>query len=402
MEYDYEKYCRYKKYILKWPINVQKMKEEAFIGVVEKLIVQMEYVKSKDLFDEEYYTQMYPEVLEFDITPIEHYFLVGFICDNNNAKNPNKYFNTIKYQEKIKDKVRIIVNPLYHYALSQNLVKSIDDINEEFDRYEKFVFSDDVKVIKVNGKKEAIEGKGAEDYIDFKVLIHIHCYYVDLVEEMLKRFLLIKDKIDFVITTNTIEKENEINEILKNIGIKANVFVVENRGRDVGPFYVGLKKIYKEYDILLHLHTKKSPRYKVEIGWFEDMLDKLALNEDYIINLLKLFKRNNNLGIIIPSLLNHIRKETTWGDNYSKAKELVQKMGYDEDELDKFMLKFSAGNMFWARTKAIEPIFSLDLEFSDFPEEPIEDDGTIAHSLERLPCFVAEQKGYFSCAIEPK
>ncbi len=390
-------YAKYKKYILKWPINVSKMDEEAFHMVIDRIIEQLEYVESKKLFDDEYYVNTYPEVLETDLTPIEHYFFVGFICSNGNGKNPNKDFDTFAYQEKIKNVVRILVNPLYHFAIYKDLVKSVDEINGDFDRYESFVFSDDLKVVKLDTENHK------KNDVDFKILVHVHCFYLDILEEILDRFISFKNVFDFVITTDTAEKSNEIEALLNSKEIKGEIFVVDNRGRDVGPFYVGLKSIYKNYDILLHMHTKKSPKNNAQIRWFEDILDKLAYNESYILNILELFKNYNNLGVVIPSILEKLRKDTMWlENNYTKAEVLVQEMGYNTEDLKSFMLKFAVGNMFWARTDAIEPIFSLDLDYGDFPEEPLDDDGTIAHALERLQCFVAEREGYFSCAVEPK
>ena len=47
------------------------------------------------------------------------------------------------------------------------------------------------------------------------------------------------------------------------------------------------------------------------------------------------------------------------------------------------VIEFSQGTMFWARGDYLAPMFSMKLDFKDFPEEPIGDDGTIAHALER-------------------
>jgi lipopolysaccharide biosynthesis protein len=55
---------------------------------------------------------------------------------------------------------------------------------------------------------------------------------------------------------------------------------------------------------------------------------------------------------------------------------------------------FPVGTMFWARTAALKPLFNLKLGWSDYPEEPLPNDGTILHALERLLPFVAQHAGY--------
>ena len=55
---------------------------------------------------------------------------------------------------------------------------------------------------------------------------------------------------------------------------------------------------------------------------------------------------------------------------------------------------FSEGTMFWYRPDALKPLFDLNLQYEDFPEEPIGVGGTIPHAIERLPGFVVQNNGY--------
>jgi lipopolysaccharide biosynthesis protein len=50
--------------------------------------------------------------------------------------------------------------------------------------------------------------------------------------------------------------------------------------------------------------------------------------------------------------------------------------------------------MFWARTKALMPLFDLKLGWDDYPEEPVPIDGTLLHAIERLLPFAARHAGY--------
>jgi lipopolysaccharide biosynthesis protein len=55
--------------------------------------------------------------------------------------------------------------------------------------------------------------------------------------------------------------------------------------------------------------------------------------------------------------------------------------------------EFPVGSMFWARPCALSPLLDLKLDWDDYPEEPIPDDGTILHALERLIPFSAGKVG---------
>ena len=62
---------------------------------------------------------------------------------------------------------------------------------------------------------------------------------------------------------------------------------------------------------------------------------------------------------------------------------------------------FPVGNMFWFRPGALRPLLESNIDYKDFPEEPIPNDGTLAHAVERILLYVAQHEGYSSSAIEP-
>ena len=59
----------------------------------------------------------------------------------------------------------------------------------------------------------------------------------------------------------------------------------------------------------------------------------------------------------------------------------------------------TVGTIFWARTKSLHKLFNYGWDYSSFPEEPLPNDGTISHAIERCLCFVAKDAGYDSGTI---
>ena len=62
--------------------------------------------------------------------------------------------------------------------------------------------------------------------------------------------------------------------------------------------------------------------------------------------------------------------------------------------LPKTTFNFPVGNMFWARTTALKPLFDLGLAWDDYPSEPVPYDGSLLHALERILPFVTENTGF--------
>lgn len=87
----------------------------------------------------------------------------------------------------------------------------------------------------------------------------------------------------------------------------------------------------------------------------------------------------------------------TWLANRLQGPQLLDKMKLPM--IDGYF-NFPAGSMFWAKTAAMLPLFNLNLEYKDFPEERGQADGTLAHVIERLLGIVPLQCGYKSIIIK--
>lgn len=225
-----------------------------------------------------------------------------------------------------------------------------------------------------------------------RVALHIHVFYTELLLPILNLIKQNNSSVDLLISTNNSNNKKIIGDLLSaqtryNFLIK----IVPNKGRDIGPFFTGFHEEVLKYDIVGHLHTKKSPHFNNQYAiqlWNNFLLENLIAGKYKMMDeILNNFSIDSNLGLVFPDDPHLFG----WGKNQFFAKQLAKKMGIDQ-YLPQGNFNFPAGNMFWARTKALKPLFDFKLTWDDYPPEPIPLDGTLLHAIERiLPAVVHSQ-----------
>ena len=194
---------------------------------------------------------------------------------------------------------------------------------------------------------------------------------------------------------------SEIYDDLKNYIIKfskANHFeilIVENKGRDILPFLKQFKDKFRFYKYLCHIHTKKSLTVPI-IGflWRNYLFNNLLGNSNIISGILYEFENKRKLGFIFPETFYGIIKHF-----YILTKETKKWIKFLFSKLFPYyeigeLINFPAGNMFWAKVKAIYQIFLYD--FSEyFPNEGDQTNDTIMHALERIWLYLVKFNHFF-------
>lgn len=227
-----------------------------------------------------------------------------------------------------------------------------------------------------------------------RIGVHIHAYYPDLLNGILERMELNKLECDYLISTPNADAAVEVENILANKAYRHRCFVRQtaNRGRDIGPFFTGFKAELQNYDVVGHFHTKKSPHVTLSHlvpDWIEFLLENMiggrCRSADAILSA---FSKNRELGLVFaddPHLIG-------WDKNRSFAARLATKMHLAP--LTSGFFPFPVGTMFWARPRALSPLFDLNLQWEDYPGEPLPIDGSMLHALERLLPRVVEHTGF--------
>lgn len=239
---------------------------------------------------------------------------------------------------------------------------------------------------------------------DKKILVVVHLFYEELWEYDFKYLRNIPSYIDILITTSSKKKkEFFIKKIADNLENNCSVIEVGSRGRDMSALFVGAKDTIINYDYFCFIHDKKSEgKEYITVGAaFRDILwENILGSRDYINSIVSEFDNHPNLGLIVPPRVYHGTYFYTftnkyWTMCYDDVIELLNQMNIKAN-ISKDYPPLSIGNCFWARVDALKPIFDLNLEYVDFPPEPLPPDGTISHALERVYGYVAASQNYYT------
>ena len=231
-----------------------------------------------------------------------------------------------------------------------------------------------------------------------KVLLQVHVHYIDLLKEVINKTNNMPVPFDLYITTNTKEKRTYIENYLK-LYSKANKFeilITSNKGRDIIPCLIQLKRIWMNYKYFCHIHTKKH-EFNEDLGkfWQQYLYENLLGNENIIKQILTDFENNNKLGFIFPENYHTIIKNSY----FYKYKiyyhlDIIFGILFPNKKLRAGnIMNFPAGNMFWARTNAIYQIFNEKL-IQLAPGENGQKDDTLLHAIERFWLFLVKLNGF--------
>lgn len=231
-----------------------------------------------------------------------------------------------------------------------------------------------------------------------QVAVHLHTYYVDLLEEFLMAFENFHFTYDLFLTTDSEKKKVEIEKILTEHGKVGKVYITGNRGRDVIPM-LRLKKELSKYDYIGHFHTKKSPEYPHWVGdsWRNELFDMLIKPADKVIASLE---NDERLGLVIadiPTFFRYTKIVDPWNENkFADDMNLLWermniKRSIDFNQLNTFIMSY--GTFIWFKYDALKPLFDLNLQNADIPAEPLPQH-TILHSIERILVYLAWSQRY--------
>lgn len=209
---------------------------------------------------------------------------------------------------------------------------------------------------------------------DKAILLHLH--YFEAVQELLENSN--PHKLDLIITVTSNINLKEL-ETIKEFYPNTYFIPVKNLGRDVLPFLEVLHSGFlKNYKHCLKIHSKKSPHLPNQKGteWrkslYKDLLD-LGKYEHLI-------KSNPLKGIWFSEDIAR-EVEDSSSVNFKRLKSLLK--------MNPKGKIYASGTMFWFDPKVAINALPSELKHLEFENEPLINDGSWAHVLERaIPIMI--------------
>lgn len=220
------------------------------------------------------------------------------------------------------------------------------------------------------------------------IAVHLHLFYLNLVPEFAKALSNIPVPFALFVSVPEAIKtdEKDLEESLHRISKLQRLEIrrTPNKGRDLAPMLCTFADELQQYDLILHLHSKKSPHEPLLKDWLPFILFHLLPTSPRINDIF--YELEHGTGMVAPPDFLYYTP-TGWGSkkNMILAQQLIDRSGLNIHLKEEYPhILFPQGSMFWARTEFLKELFALGLTYDDFPEEPIAPDGTIAHAMERL------------------
>jgi lipopolysaccharide biosynthesis protein len=255
-------------------------------------------------------------------------------------------FDWMKYNESLDNKFSSRVETYNHYF--EHMIMSdkthnydIDDLNN---RYSNINTTDDI----------------FKKYKDTtKICVIMHVGYDNIIDELLDCVSNFNDiKIDLWITiSESCDNIDSVQLKLNNIYPDSHVFIVPNKGFDIGPFFYILRHMMTnniDYDIYIKLHTKKTDK------WRKKLYGLFMGSHPIILNNIKTIDNDNIGGLFVDSYSYDKIKDIYFKSNEYHFNRIIEKIyGMSELSDDKYM--FNAGTMFWIKGNILKKVFSYDI-----------------------------------------
>ena len=223
--------------------------------------------------------------------------------------------------------------------------------------------------------------------------VHLHLFYIEMLDEFVATLGNFYFPFDLFVSIAHEEDADIISQRLRSGAPfirKLVVKAVDNRGRDLKPFLCDFGPMLVAYDLVCHIHSKKSPHNRRKSDWRRQLLHNILGSPKTIAEIIGLFEKQETLGLVFPDYHPELATQIGWGGNRNLALQLARRMSLAE--LPAQVTLFPAGSMFWARSRAISRLVEV-LTADDFPDEDGQIDGTLAHAIERMLGEVVIQSG---------
>jgi len=207
---------------------------------------------------------------------------------------------------------------------------------------------------------------------NLKIAIVVHIFNKSFIEDLVENLSLMPTNFAlFVTVTDEKIKKNIEFAFAQNFNtkiVKLETIVSENKGRNFGPFLLHFgRELYDDYDLLLHLHSKRDQKRPLLRNWGKYLLKNLLGSQQNILDIISLFSSDPEVGIVYPTTYYRLGELSIWQDFDFDVKQYLKEINFALAVPDFF--DYPAGGMFWARTEALKEILTYEYSIDNFASE---------------------------------
>ena len=289
------------------------------------------------------------------VDPVRHYLETGHLED----RDPSPHFDTDFYRRRWLGGTSRI-NPLLHYR--------------RFGRW---------LGLRTVDEEHLLLDAATISRSTLSICVHFHCFYPALLDEFVALIGHLPRRAHIVVTTVTGEAAQRARALLDGLptGPSFEVRQVDNRGRDLVPFLIDCADVWRRYDLVLHLHTKRSLHITWGEAWRLYLFKMLLGSRRGVEAALLAFERDAHLAMLYPANYYAIKRHTLEENNHAALGVFERRLEYRGQPGR--AASYAAGSMAWFRSSALERLRDM-IEDEDIDREEGSTDGTLAHALERL------------------
>lgn len=235
----------------------------------------------------------------------------------------------------------------------------------------------------------------------------IYLFYENQINDYSKWLKRIPSYFDIFILS---QSKDIIESIRKTFTFEGTVEYIESpiKGREWSALFTCMKNRIFQYDIVCFLHDKLFHDFEFPSQGisFRNMLwENLLPSKDGVISIINYMEDNPYIGLMVPPV---VKMGTYfkyfgnfWTKNFDNTANLLSRLEVPVDCIRKDKPPISLGGMFWLRPISIKELFD-EVNNVDYPDEPLELDGTINHAYERVLPFLAQKNGYATSFVVKK
>ncbi|MBQ7046044.1 MAG: glycoside hydrolase family 99-like domain-containing protein [Clostridia bacterium] len=193
-----------------------------------------------------------------------------------------------------------------------------------------------------------------------KIAVQAHITSIDVLSQIIGHIEKIPFNFDLFVSTDTPQKlqfiKNSFAQKCPNISLNTESF--ENTKDDILPLVLQMKSVYKNYDVLCHINSKKSAFTVDGQNLRSYLYDNLLGNSEKIAAIIKEFNLNTSLGLAFLKALTP-KEQSGWADNREATEQLLNYLKISSATPSN--TAFADMHMFWANPKSLATLFESDI-----------------------------------------